>query len=1206
MTSPASVGEVSVEIVGDMRDLAKEIRKRTEEALKDSKLGDKIRDSVGKDPIKVPVTPDLDPDGIPEQTKKSKIPPVKVPVDPLMQAFVAEVKRQTNALAKQVNAQLPIGADTSELRNELGDELKAIAATVRAEIPVEPESKEQFQRDLQAQLDEVSARLKASVRVDADTSQVPAEVAATPIPDVEVDVEPDTGAFEPKLRAAVASAAARIRQTVRVDVDVDRGGSGGNRIGATLQSALGAAGALGGALSAAVSSAGGLAASLGPVVGILAAISAAATLLAPALAAAAGAAAAIPAALSGVGAAVGTLALGFSGIADAFKPSTGGGGGGAAGQAANQARQIAAASRQVEAARRGIVAANRQVQASERALAAALRGQVAAQRTYRNSLDEVAQAQERARRSQDAVSRARRQAREDIEDLNRSLRGAVLSEAEAANALDEAALALDQARTTGDLRKIREAELAYERAKLQVEETADATQDLRAETAEANAKGVEGSDLVQDALRDQAEAYQAVADAQEGVLAAQDGLKDAADAVKSAQDGVASALDGAKAAADALASANESLAAAQTKVASGGGGVAKQVTKLAPAAQAFVDAIKRLKPAFEALRLDVQQRLFAGLDKTVTHMWNSWEKQLHVTLGSFADTFNQFAKNLGSAVSTPTFISGIAAGAEGFRQALEKIGTALTSKLVPVFGELSRAAGPFLSQLGDELAEIVTRFSDWVLQGEKTGGLTRFFDRAAAAMRDIFDIGGEVAEIIGSLFEVITGKNTSTNKTPLESFKASLATVSDWLKDPQNQQRLREIIERFKEFIPQALEWGRKLKDLAGDIADAIGKARGVIAELKQIKSDITAIIRSPVDATFDILDWLGLGGEVSLDQSLASVGEDLVNGLFAGIGQALVREANRIAGWFWSGPDSLIGRIKSGLGIASPSTVMMAVGVDLIQGLIEGVTQRLGALAAKAREIPGIVRNNVVGAGSWLVQKGRDAVTGAATGLRERFSQLRTTAGQIRTNVINALPNAGTWLVNVGRNAVTGVGTGIARMAGPLRSWAGQIRTWVQGALSNAHTWLTSAGVNAVIGLWNGIVSKGGWLWDRVVNFARTYVKQALENALIIFSPSKLTFGMGQYVAQGLALGIEDEGARVKAAADELAAFAVPDVSSTFGLGSDFDASVSRSLSVAENRQLVAKWAPGARGDRLLDALRDLIAFEYRNDPIAALTPAR
>src|SRR4051812_2135972 len=115
MTSPTSVGSVSIEIVGEAANLARKIRKDVEDSLKNLDMGKKVQDSLGNKPIKLPVEADtedlsakigkartpklkvpLDPqtEDIPEKIKDTPVPPVKVPMDPLIAALRDQVKRQ--------------------------------------------------------------------------------------------------------------------------------------------------------------------------------------------------------------------------------------------------------------------------------------------------------------------------------------------------------------------------------------------------------------------------------------------------------------------------------------------------------------------------------------------------------------------------------------------------------------------------------------------------------------------------------------------------------------------------------------------------------------------------------------------------------------------------------------------------------------------------------------------------------------------------------------------------------------------------------------------------------------------------------------------------------------------------------------------------------------------------------------------------------
>lgn len=941
---------------------------------------------------------------------------------------------------------------------------------------------------------------------------------------VPVQTEVDSAGLAARLRAAVAAVAGRLRATVEVDVDADRqgtlgrlksalqslGGSGGGigglaakfgDLGGAIQRSAGSAAQLGGSLVGALTTATGPAGIiiglLGAAAAAMAGLAAAAIAAVPAIAAVAGAAAAIPGALAGAGAAFGALSLGFKGISEAFKPTGGGGGGGGA---AGQAKQIAAASRQVEAAHRGIAAANRQVEASERSLAAAHRGVAEAELR-------LADAQKRAVAAQAAISRAREAAVEDIEDLNRSLRGAQLSEEEAALGVTDALRELEKVRLSGNIPDIQRADLAYRQSLQTLEEAKDTTSDLAKETEDANSKGVEGSEKVQDAYRDQEEALRAVRDAQIGIIEANDGLK-------SAQDGVAAAMDGVKSAADGLTSAQEALASAQQGVASGGGGVAKELIKLAPAAQAFVNAIKGLKPAFEDLRLDVQQRLFAGLDRTVTNLGEAWIPRLKTTLGAYASTFNSFFKDLGSSLSDTEFMTDLQIGAEGFRQGMDAIFTSVSQKLVPALGDLAEASAPFLKALGEEIANVVTRFSDWVQAGERSGALQTFFEKATAAMREIFAIGGSVVRIIGGIVDIIVGaQSTDPNASPLEAFRKGLDKVAEWLNNPKNQEQIRNLI-----------------RDVANAVVE-FGRA---------------------ADAVNDFLKKLGIGSSEEGGSAGGSIGRAIIAGMLTGLVEGFkATPLAQFVGWF-------IDEVKGLFGIASPSTVFAEIGRDVVRGFMAGISGMLGSLRTAAANLRITVTNAASSAGSWLVGAGRNVVSGLQSGIRALVGPLSSTVSNLRVTIVNALSNAGNLLYNAGRAIIQGLINGLSSRVSALGNYLGDIGRFIQdnkGPIEKDRVLLVGAGQAIMDGLIVGIDSRKNALGSELANVSALIANKSLPK-------------------------IQD---------------------ATMGLGLDTDAAISRSLAVADQRQLLLAWKSGSTGDSILDAIRHNIALKYSGDVEAA-----
>jgi hypothetical protein len=565
-----------------------------------------------------------------------------------------------------------------------------------------------------------------------------------------------------------------------------------------------------------------------------------------------------------------------------------------------------------------------------------------------------------------------------------------------------------------------------------------------------------------------------------------------------------------------------------------------------------------LKPAFEDLRLDVQQRLFEGLDKTVTNLGNAWIPALKVTLGSYADTFNGFFKNLGSSITTPKFISDLQAGAEGFRQGFEDIGTAITDSLVPAFGALAGAAGPFLSQLGTEIADLVTDFSNWVLQGEKTGSLKDFFANAATSLHDIFQTGKLAVKIAGQIIGIIIGTNQDGKKTPLESFNESLEKVSTWLTAHK-----KEITDF--------------LTGIGNKVTAFNSKVEGIGNFLDQI---------FPPELNAD--------GTTRGDSFGREIGKAVFAGLIAGVGEAMKASLTFFVDNILLGP--FIGQIKAGLGIASPSTVFIEIGHNVVEGLIQGVGEFIASLTAKAGEIATTVIGAVGSGADWLVSAGKNAVIGIANGIVSLLGTLGTTAGNIRATVINAASSAGTWLSTAGKNVVIGLRNGITSLVSSAGSTAGAARTYITNAFANAGNLLVNAGRNVMVGLINGIAGMIGTLGNYLGQVGQYIVAHKGP-------PSKdkvLLFGAGQLIMGGLVDGIEDKKATLAAQlADVTSLVAGTDMPA---LASDLGG-VAGSLTSSAGLEIGIR--QGTTGDWLLDGLRRSIEVKYRGNAVAALGTA-
>lgn len=477
------------------------------------------------------------------------------------------------------------------------------------------------------------------------------------------------------------------------------------------------------------------------LVGALLALAAAAAVavvgliaLAPAVYLVGGAFGATATAGVGLASVLGTLLVGLGGVGDAWSAAgqKAGGGGRSAADAAHQVRQATLA---------------------------------------------LADAQRAALRAQEDVTRARMDEQERLEDLSRSLAGARLDEEGAILAVQQAEQRLrDVRRNRGSALDYREAELALRKAKQTLEEVQDRVGDLSQEQEEANRKGVQGSDRVQNALEQQRQAQRQVEQATYALAQAQRGA---------------------------------------------GGGVdrfAEAMAALSPNAQAFVRTLLQIKERFDGIKRSTQDKLFEGLDRTVDRLANRSFPTLERILGNTAKSLNGIAKGAADALGDDKFLANIEEATGAFDRTLDRIGAKTVPKLIDAIGRLARASIPFWDELSDMALGWIEKFSDKVKKADEDGSLDKFFKRAAENLGKVREIGGKVVSILGTIVKILFPASERESESFLDTALAQLTEVQDWLEDPKNQQKIRD--------------WIADLQDMGDEIGETTDKVIGIIDKI--------------------------------------------------------------------------------------------------------------------------------------------------------------------------------------------------------------------------------------------------------------------------------------------------------------------------------------------------------------------------------------
>lgn len=254
-------------------------------------------------------------------------------------------------------------------------------------------------------------------------------------------------------------------------------------------------------------------------------------------------------------------------------------------------------------------------------------------------------------------------------------------------------------------------------------------------------------------------------------------------------------------------------------------------------------------------------------------------------------------------------------------------------------------------------------------------------------------------------------------------------------------------------------------------------------------------------------------------------IGKALINGI-VDLGGWAEDRLEDFGGWIY---DHIVAPIKRLFGIDSPSKVMIQIAHDIIDGLIQGVKEKLSEILATIGALIQNIKEKFSGAGGWLVDKGSDLIHGLWQGVQNAKDWFLGLVGGIFGWVTDKIGNTASWLLEKGKGIIQGLWNGLYSLKDWFVDAIGKIPGWIIDKLSGVAglaNRLFGAGVNMIEGLWNGIKDKSGWLLDKIGGLAGDIV-HAFTHPWELLSPSKVMHRIGEYLIMGLGNGIEQQTAQ-------------------------------------------------------------------------------
>jgi hypothetical protein len=629
-------------------------------------------------------------------------------------AALGQSMRQQIQRAVDEIPEVEINGDSTDLDRDVDRVRRELLDLANTRIGVDISVEEALRRmaELEPHLDRIehshpNLNITASVAgARADLEEIRLAAARVDDDDVDIDVHVDTA--RPIAEVTLLSRAlSRIGDTAR----------------SSIASALSSLAQIGGIAGAGIPAIAGLVATLQN-------IAPAAFVGVSAILAVASAAAAVKIGTSGVGDA----------ISAAFAPVTGGGGGGGGGSAG----AAAAAIRAVADAQRNLKDVTQQAAYSN----------AQAMRRVQDATRDLADAQKDALQAQRDLVAAEKDATRQLEDQNNRLIDAKNAERDAVFDVQDAEEALAKTKEVGSKASLEDqakAQLALDKAKQQLAEQQLEVRRLQADTDAANKAGVSGSDLVVQAQERVTSSTRDVADRQRDVSDAQ------SDVARTAAQG-AEAIDRAT---EALKAAGETASGGSSGGAAGGiDAFAAAMAKLSPSAQAFVREIIALKPAFDSLKLDVQERLFAGLagelDSTAHVLLPIFRK----SLDDSADSLNLAAKGAAAAARGIGRDGTLGQALAGANKGLANL-VPIPGQLVKALGQIGAAAAPAFDRVTKAATRLATELSEKVDKAFKSGELEKSINLAVDLIGQLFGVAGNLIKILTNIFAPAVADGTN-------------------------------------------------------------------------------------------------------------------------------------------------------------------------------------------------------------------------------------------------------------------------------------------------------------------------------------------------------------------------------------------------------------------------------------------------------------
>jgi hypothetical protein len=417
---------------------------------------------------------------------------------------------------------------------------------------------------------------------------------------------------------------------------------------------------------------------------------------------------------------------------------------------------------------------------------------------------------------------------------------------------------------------------------------------------------------------------------------------------------------------------------------------------LTPAARDFVKQLLPLRDLFHQLSAISQQSFFKALGDVIPRLQRALGPQFLSGFGALANALGKMFRDIALFFASPVFVTFVNKLFPATIQFLREFGPSFVELLKGVTS-FSIAILPFLNFLGGKLSEVIFNFGAFLQKTSEDTGFKKFLSDMGDTLLALGDLFNSLIELVAAFFK---STNEAGGTNVIEDLATDIHLLAAFIASPQGQEAIEGLI-RASEFLAGALI----------EIVIAIGLVFTAFEHLAEW------VVHTAGPAINDFFVKLGL----ALQDIVVAIGHGIV-WLFTTIGVAIQDAVVAVGHWIanlWHSVTDAIGRAIDAVlslpgrirgAVANFGSVLFEAGRNLIQGLIDGMLNKLGPLRSVLSSIAQTVRNYwpfspaktgpLSGSGDPMIA-GQRTVQRFAEGMKLEIPELRSVSSDMVSNIV-------------------------------------------------------------------------------------------------------------------------------------------------------------------------------------------------------------